>query len=147
MNISKRFLVYRKVTGAETPQLTDNQLNKLFTVAIKPKDLSEKNSLVQLFRCYRSKKNTKAEVRSHTQVEEKSIEKNVVDPLKKVKPYSIKPEVGFEGMIVNPMTKEAVFKDLLWSKQPLRPATRAKPRFNPYEDKRHKSLLNRSDYR
>ena len=113
---------------------------------MRPKALNEKNSLIQLFRCYRSKK-TNQVGKSHTKFGDKSIEKNIVEPLTKAKPVSLKAEVGFEAFAVNPLTNSKVHRDVLWSKQPCRPATRSRPRNNIYEDKRHRSLLNKSDYR
>lgn len=149
------------MTGAEIPDLTDEQLNKIFTVAIKPKDLSEKNTLIQLFRCYRNKKHTGAKKNPTVQSRnpspprhrlshvEPSIERNVVEPLRDRRVYEARPEVGFNGMNINTMTMTnvRVQKKVLWSKQPMRPVTRSKPRYNPYEDKRHRTFLNRSDYR
>ena len=39
------------------PVYSDEQLNKIFNVAIKPKDLNQKNTILKLFRVFKNKKN------------------------------------------------------------------------------------------
>lgn len=141
-NINKNFLLYRTQTNSDLPQLTDDQLNKIFTVAIKPKELNEKHSLLQLFRCFRNKKPQSRACHPKTDL---SIESRVVEPLLQAVGRRESAKVGLEGLSINPIVSTAIRRDLLWNKYPKRPATKAKPRVNLFEDKHHRSFLNKSD--
>lgn len=146
-NITKNFLIHRKTTGAELPDLTNDQLNKIFTVALKPKELNEKHTLIQLFRCFRGKKKVSTlEASHHRQATvDHSIENSVIQPLKSLSPRKPIDKTGLESLSINPIASSMVRRDLLWLKYPKRPVTKTKARFNIHENKQHRSFLNKSD--
>lgn len=150
-NLSKKFFLYKGITGAQTPDLSDAQLNRIFSVAIKPKDMYEKNSLIQLFRCYRHKKKTtdKTEEKKLAESLGYTIEKKIIKPLQSIdiaKRARSRDEVGLAAISVAPTLKTLANRDSLWLKNPARPGTKTRARVNMYEDKRERNLLNRSDF-
>ena len=58
--------MYKKICNGNTPEYSDEQLQKIFTVAIKPKEINERNTIIKLFRCFRNGTNMSKKPVPHT---------------------------------------------------------------------------------
>lgn len=120
------------------PSLSDEQLNKIFSVAIRPKELNEKNTIMKLFRVFRNKKkqeNVKPENPSPATILFANTRQELPRKSETIAERPA-PKTGLQNLSLKPINQsKSIDKNKPWMRQPLRPNTKSRP--NPQQTRGH----------